>query len=277
MITKYLDTIFGLLALLYLLFRASLATESAETALLINALCGGFIFLWPAVVGLRHLLKIFRYHQAYTERTYEDVSYEKRPLVPEVQHFSPLLEQLGFTHIGEIERQMPGQADLTVWCYRRYDGLVMASVMWLNQTSAIQFSTLFPDQAILGTSFPFGLDLNLPIMRAITASPNEGPVIAYQKHQQAGSEMMQLHGYPTAINMMEDYLHAARTEELHMISILPMLWRKALTRDGAKLYPILWIVLLSLLLIAFGGYEPLIGLIMLPLLIPLAIAIFLNR
>lgn len=265
---KIIDALLIFGVLMFLLFIARHSGGRADSVLITNALCGGSIFLWPAILTIKILRNTLRFNREFPQRIFRDVSLEQRPLMPELQLFEITLEWLGFVRIGELERQMPNRSDMTIWGYRSHDGLITAGLMYFDNTSAVEFTTLFLDQAILTTSCPIGLTLDLPMLRAITASADEGILLAYHKHQRAGTKMMQLHGYPVAIHSMADYLHCTRTSKQHLQAIMPMLSRRAWMRHGSKIYPLLWIALLSVLILILGGQLLVISIVMLLLLIP---------
>ncbi|MBZ0319985.1 MAG: hypothetical protein K8L91_26475 [Anaerolineae bacterium] len=244
-----------------------------------NLLAIGVLFVFIYVPSLIATAISYRkwmtYYRNVAKCTFFDVSHEQRPLPENAQHFLPILDQLGFTRMGEILRKMPSQPDQLWFVFGQADGLITAEVIPMPKQTLVAFLTSFADRASLETDFPVGEDLSTPYSRTVTVKADKGLAGAYQVHQQAGKEMMRQHGTRVAVKSLQE--HLTRTEynqQHHAVSINNIIHHRNLWALAPNVYVAVWILLLGLLLAWFGGYKPAIGYVMMFLYLLLPILIF---
>lgn len=231
-----------------------------------------FIFVPSLIVTALGFRKWLIYYRNVAKCTFFDVTHEQRPMPDSVQHFLPTLDQLGFTRIGEIERKMPSETDQLWFVFGRADGLITAEVIPMPKHTAVAFITHFADRASLETDFPIGVDLTTPHSRAVAVKADKGLAGAYQAHQQAGMEMMQPHGAPVPVYSLREHLTWTEyIQQQHTVSNLNIIHRRTLWSLAPNVYVGFWILLLCLLLVWLGGYQPTIGYMMLFWYLPLPI------
>ncbi len=240
------------------------------------------VFAAPFVLSVMGIRRGIVYNRNIPKRTHHDVTHEQRPIPEKLHPFLPVLEQLDFKYIGQVERRIPSEANLTRFVFLQPDGLIHLEIMVFPKSATAAFSTTFADHAILETMFPSGYHVSLPYFRLVRVRSKRGLMGAYQTHRQVASEMAAQHGPAIAFYSLKEILDWTEYVERHYAkSIETAANRRGMWLLIPNIYVGIWILLLFALLLVLGGYQPIIGIAMGLLLIPspilLVIAAYIDR
>ena len=112
------------------------------------------------------------------------------------------LSKLGFRRLGEVSVKFLG-IPKTGWIFISPNALVQAVVTEIAP-QMVTFSTIYDDNAVVETGFPFGENIDTPYYRSHTVTSDLEK--AYARHTDNVSEFNKNHGVPRKLEFVEDYL-----------------------------------------------------------------------
>jgi hypothetical protein len=129
------------------------------------------------------------------------------PSNPQLDHLHWTLHQLDFHLLGMLQIKMPRDKRLKYeWIYGAPVPFVYAEVVTFhpNFSSFVQFSTRFPDDALIVTRYPMGENIDTPFFHSHYADQRVDYAWAY--HVDLVNREKAMHGEPLSVNRFDDAL-----------------------------------------------------------------------
>lgn len=215
------------------------AIEQIQTLLVIAGL------LW--VSQAMSLVTSWRIYRGAVDRRVVDITAQNRPVHERALPMHSGLLQLGFRRLGETDTPLPGRRESLTWVYINGDASITAELVAIN-VIAVQFNTVFADQAVLETSFPIGENMQRENYRSVKG--DGGISATLDQHIEVAREMVLEHGRPIALDTMATYLAwDVQYRQIHIKnSKLGASYRRRLYATLLAGYSVAWLVLFWLVI-----------------------------
>jgi hypothetical protein len=177
----------------------------------------------------------------------KDVTSEAIPRPKEFESVAESLRPLGVEYLGVLHSQIRAATEPQAnWIFVSSDREVYAEVLFNNALHPVlvSFNTLFPDQAMISTRYPFGENVVTPHFMSRFAS--QSIENAWNYHRQQVNEWKVLHGTSVPIRTTQDVMKASEVWKTR--------YRRLDTGNALRL-SLLLLVLLTGLVVATAGFA----------------------
>jgi hypothetical protein len=215
-------------------------------SLVLGVLSGGFVLIL-LYMTLRLISGIVNLQILPNILWTKDVTNEAIPRPKEFESVAESLRPLGVEYVGVLHALLRTATEPTAqWIFISSDKEVYAEVLFNDplRPMLISLNTLFPDQAMISTRYPFGENVVTPFF--ISRFASKSIENAWNYHRQQVNEWKSLHGTPLPMRTTQDVIEANE--------IWKTRYRRLDTRNSFRLSMLLLVLLVSLM-IATAGFA----------------------
>jgi hypothetical protein len=177
----------------------------------------------------------------------KDVSHEAIPRPKEFESVAESLRSLGVEYLGVLHSQLRAAKEAQAkWIFISSDKEVYAEVLFNNalRPVLVSLNTLFPNQAMISTRYPFGEYVITPQFMSRFAS--QSIENAWNYHRQQVANWQALHGPPLPMRNVQDVINAGEVWKTR--------YRRLDTQNALRL-SLLLLVLLIAFVAATAGFA----------------------